>query len=133
MDGSASGILRAQERRHNNDHPHPTGPLVVEAQLNDSPTAQAIAAALPIKGKANTWGDEIYFRIPVSTEAMVDARAEMTSGNWRIDLRARLSASSSVRRLLHRRSALKLPAPPIRYAESWEPPTSFEPSPGVPR
>jgi hypothetical protein len=56
------------------------GPLVVEAELNDSPTAQAIAAALPIKGKANCWGDEIYFRIPVSKEAMADARAEMAVG-----------------------------------------------------
>lgn len=56
------------------------GQLVMEAELNDSPTAQAILAALPIKAKANCWGDEIYFRIPVSKKAMVDARAEMDVG-----------------------------------------------------
>ena len=36
------------------------------AELNDSETAKAIAAALPIEERGNTWGDEIYFRIPVS-------------------------------------------------------------------
>ena len=56
------------------------GKLVMEAELNDSPTAQAIVAALPIKAKAKCWGEEIYFRIPVSKEEMVDARAEMEVG-----------------------------------------------------
>jgi hypothetical protein len=32
--------------------------------LNDSPTARALAAALPLTGRAQLWGDEIYF--PVS-------------------------------------------------------------------
>ena len=35
------------------------------AELNDNPTAQQIAAALPIEGRANIWGDEIYFSISV--------------------------------------------------------------------
>jgi len=37
----------------------------LEANLNDSRTAAAIWAALPITTRANTWGDEIYFSIPV--------------------------------------------------------------------
>lgn len=32
--------------------------------LDDSPTAQALAAALPLSGKAHRWGDEIYFPVP---------------------------------------------------------------------
>lgn len=44
------------------------GQLEVVAELNDTNTAQAIWEALPIKGRANTWGDEIYFTIPVSVE-----------------------------------------------------------------
>lgn len=44
------------------------GQLEVIAELNDTDTAQAIWEALPIKGRANLWGDEIYFSIPVSVE-----------------------------------------------------------------
>lgn len=39
-----------------------------KAQLNDTPTAEAIYAALPVESRVNTWGDEIYFHIPVSAE-----------------------------------------------------------------
>ena len=42
-----------------------------EAELTgESPaTAEAIYAALPIEGRANTWGDEIYFTIHVEAAA----------------------------------------------------------------
>jgi hypothetical protein len=36
--------------------------------------------ALPIAGQANTWGDEIYFRIPVQAEEAGDARADVEVG-----------------------------------------------------
>ena len=42
--------------------------VTVIATLNDSPTADLLLDALPISGRANTWGDEIYFSIPVSAE-----------------------------------------------------------------
>ena len=40
----------------------------VKAELNDTKTAEAIWQALPIKGVTNTWGDEIYFPIPLNLE-----------------------------------------------------------------
>jgi uncharacterized protein len=45
------------------------GQVVATAELNDSKTAAAIWEALPIEAKADTWGDEIYFGIPVRAEA----------------------------------------------------------------
>ena len=42
------------------------GSVEMLAGLNDSKTADAIWNALPITASGNTWGDEIYFDIPVS-------------------------------------------------------------------
>ena len=44
------------------------GAVQLDAWLNDSMTAQTIWDTLLIKGAANTWGDEIYFGIPVENE-----------------------------------------------------------------
>jgi hypothetical protein len=54
--------------------------ISLPAELNDSPTAQRIWEALPIEGQANTWGDEIYFEIPVVAAQEPDARAEVEVG-----------------------------------------------------
>jgi len=42
------------------------GAIEAEAELNDTRTARAIWEALPIEGRVNLWGDEIYFSIPLS-------------------------------------------------------------------
>jgi len=42
------------------------GDVEMLAEMNESKTADAIWNALPIKERGNTWGDEIYFSIPVS-------------------------------------------------------------------
>jgi len=52
----------------------------MEAELNDSPTAHKIWEALPIAGRAKTWGDEIYFEIPVQMEEAPNARADVKVG-----------------------------------------------------
>ena len=44
------------------------GDVSAQAELNTTETAKAIWEALPIEGQANTWGDEIYFSIPVQLE-----------------------------------------------------------------
>ncbi len=44
------------------------GDVTVVASLNDSPTADALWEALPISASGQTWGDEIYFGIPVEAE-----------------------------------------------------------------
>ncbi len=44
------------------------GDVSVEATLNESKTAAAIAENLPIEATAQTWGDEIYFSIGINIE-----------------------------------------------------------------
>jgi hypothetical protein len=45
------------------------GGLEVRGELNDTQTATKVWESLPIEGRVNTWGEEIYFSIPVKAEA----------------------------------------------------------------
>ena len=56
------------------------GTLSLDAELLDTPTARAIAAALPISSSALTWGEEVYFEIPVQVAREKTARAIVTPG-----------------------------------------------------
>jgi hypothetical protein len=56
------------------------GTVQVEAVLTDSPTATKVWEALPIEGRGNTWGDEIYFSIPVKAGEEPGAREIMAVG-----------------------------------------------------
>ncbi|MBM4444178.1 MAG: hypothetical protein FJ020_02605 [Chloroflexi bacterium] len=42
--------------------------IEVRAELNQTRTAAAVRGMLPIEGKANRWGDEIYFPIPLQAD-----------------------------------------------------------------
>lgn len=60
------------------------GKVEATAELNDSAMADAIWNALPLKASGSTWGDEIYFSIPVSkAEGPVKAVVELGElGYW---------------------------------------------------
>lgn len=57
------------------------GDVSATAQLNDSETAQALWDALPIEARASTWGDEIYFGIPVHLDEADDAQEVVDLGD----------------------------------------------------
>ena len=44
------------------------GSVIVVAELYNTKTAEAIWQALPFSSDVNTWGDEIYFKIPLEME-----------------------------------------------------------------
>ena len=54
--------------------------LKVEAELNESRTAQLIWEALPIAAKTNLWGEEIYFAIPVKIGLEKGSREVVSAG-----------------------------------------------------
>lgn len=56
------------------------GDVSLQAELNDSRTARAVAEALPIAGTVSTWGEEIYFSVPLELPAEEDARAKTEVG-----------------------------------------------------
>ncbi|MEW6452764.1 MAG: cyclophilin-like fold protein [Pseudomonadota bacterium] len=56
------------------------GTLALEAELLDTPTAKAIAAQLPYEAPAMTWGEEVYFDVPLRAAREAGARAVVTPG-----------------------------------------------------
>ncbi|MDX2309482.1 MAG: cyclophilin-like fold protein [Hyphomicrobium sp.] len=56
------------------------GTVAIRARLLDTPTADQIWRALPIRAAARTWGPEVYFNAPVHAEAEPGARDVVTAG-----------------------------------------------------
>jgi hypothetical protein len=56
------------------------GSLAFDVETLDTPTAKAIEQALPFAAEALTWGEEVYFEIPVKVAREKDAKAVVTPG-----------------------------------------------------
>jgi uncharacterized protein len=56
------------------------GTVKLDADLLDTATARAIAAVLPISSSALTWGEEVYFEVPVTAAREADARDVVVAG-----------------------------------------------------
>ena len=56
------------------------GKLTLEAELRDTPTTRALAAALPFDATAQTWGEEVYLTTPISAKLEADAKQVVEPG-----------------------------------------------------
>lgn len=55
--------------------------ITATAVLKENPTADAVWKALPLEARVNTWGDEIYFSIPVEIKEADDAGEVVNIGD----------------------------------------------------
>jgi hypothetical protein len=56
------------------------GSVNMEAELFDTPTADAIYAKLPFTSTASTWGNEVYFSTPARVRKEADAKDVVEAG-----------------------------------------------------
>ena len=50
------------------------------ANLRETPTVNQLLAALPCEAGANTWGEEVYFELPVKAVLEADAEQVVAAG-----------------------------------------------------
>lgn len=53
----------------------------LKVKLHEGPTAEEIWERLPLEARADLWGDEVYFAIPVSVGPEADARETVEVGD----------------------------------------------------
>ena len=53
----------------------------VIANLRDTPTARQVLAVLPCDATANTWGEEVYFELPVAASLEAGAAEVVEPGD----------------------------------------------------
>ena len=57
-----------------------SGTVELVATLLDTPTAAAIYEKLPVESRAQTWGEEVYFEVPIQAAREANAKDVVEAG-----------------------------------------------------